>query len=58
MQLPTIGLFVGLILGLALELDGFGAMIVVAVIAAIGWVVGRVLAGDIDLGELIDRTRK
>jgi len=51
-------LFVGLILGLVLELDGFGAMVVTAVIGAIGYVIGRVLQGDVDLGELIDRTRR
>jgi uncharacterized membrane protein YeaQ/YmgE (transglycosylase-associated protein family) len=54
----VIGLFVGLILGAMLELDGFGAMVVVAVIGAIGYVVGKVLQGEIDLGELIDRTRR
>ncbi|MBA2625550.1 MAG: hypothetical protein H0U89_08095 [Acidimicrobiia bacterium] len=58
MQTSTVTLFVGLILGLALELDGFGAMVVTAVIGAIGYVVGRVLQGDVDLGELIDRTRR
>jgi hypothetical protein len=54
----VIGLFVGLILGAMLELDGFGSMVVVAVIGAIGYVVGKVLQGEIDLGELIDRTRR
>ncbi len=58
MQTSTVTLFVGLILGLVLELDGFGAMVVTAVIGAIGYVVGRVLQGDVDLGELIDRTRR
>ena len=58
MQPSVIGLFVGLILGLMLELDGFGAMVVVALIGAIGFVVGKVLQGEIDLGELIDRTRR
>ena len=58
MQTSTVTLFVGLILGLVLELDGFGAMVVTAVIGAIGYVIGRVLQGDVDLGELIDRTRR
>ena len=58
MQPSVIGLFVGLILGLMLELDGFGAMVVVALIGLIGFVVGKVLQGEIDLGELIDRTRR
>ena len=33
MQTTTVGLFVGLILGLALVLEGFGAMLVVGFIA-------------------------
>jgi uncharacterized membrane protein YeaQ/YmgE (transglycosylase-associated protein family) len=57
-QPSVIGLFVGLILGLMLEIDGFGAMVVVALIGLIGYVVGKVLQGEIDLGELIDRTRR
>jgi uncharacterized membrane protein YeaQ/YmgE (transglycosylase-associated protein family) len=57
-QPSVIGLFVGLILGLVLELDGFGAMVVTAVIGLIGFVIGKVLQGEIDLGELIDRTRR
>ena len=58
MERSTIGLFVGLILGLMLELDGFGAMVVTGVIGLIGFVIGKVLQGEIDLGELIDRTRR
>ena len=58
MQPSVIGLFVGLILGLMLELDGFGAMVVTAVIGLIGYVIGKVFQGEIDLGELIDRTRR
>jgi hypothetical protein len=57
-QPSVIGLFVGLILGLVLELDGFGAMVVTAVIGAAAYVIGKVLQGEIDLGELIDRTRR
>jgi hypothetical protein len=57
-QPSVIGLFVGLILGLMLQLDGFGSMVVVALIGLIGFVVGKVLQGEIDLGELIDRTRR
>jgi hypothetical protein len=57
-QPSIVGLFVGLILGLVLELDGFGAMVVTAVIGAAGYVIGKVIQGEIDLGELIDRTRR
>ncbi len=51
---PTVmGTFVGLILGLALVLQGFGDMLIVALIGAVGYVVGKVLAGEIDLGQYL-----
>lgn len=58
MQRSVIGLFVGLILGLAWSLQGFGEMLGVALAGAVGFVVMKVVEGEIDLGELIDRTRK
>ncbi len=58
MQTSTVALFVALILGLVLELDGFGAMVVVGVIGAVGYVIGKVIQGDVDLGDLVDRTRR
>ncbi len=58
MQPTVIGLFVGLILGLTWSLQGFGEMVGVALAGAIGFVVMKVVEGEIDLGELIDRTRK
>jgi len=57
-QPTVIGLFVGLILGLTWSLQGFGEMVGVALAGAIGFVVMKVVEGEIDLGELIDRTRK
>jgi len=51
-QTSTVALFVALILGLVLELDGFGAMVVVGVIGAVGYVIGKVIQGDVDLGDL------
>ena len=53
-----IGLILGALLGLALILEGFGDMLIVALFSLIGWVVARVLQGELDLGELIDRTSR
>lgn len=53
MQTSTIGLFVGLLLGLALAFDGLGAMVVVAFIGAIGFLVGKVLDGDLDVSQYV-----
>jgi len=49
MQPTVVGLFVGLILGLALAFDGFGAMLIVAFCGAVGYVVMKVVQGEIDL---------
>ena len=53
-----IGLILGALLGLALILEGFGDMLIVALFSLIGWVVARVLQGELDIGELIERTSR
>jgi len=59
---PTVvGLFVGLILGLALAFDGFGAMLIVAFCGAVGYIVVKVVQGEIDLSSYLgggDRGRR
>ncbi len=47
------GLFVGLILGLALVLTSFGDMLIVAIFGAIGFAVAKVIDGDLDLTSLL-----
>lgn len=49
MQPTVVGLFVGLILGIALAFDGFGSMLIVAFCGAVGYVVVKVVQGEIDL---------
>ena len=53
MQTTTVGLFVGLILGLALALEGFGAMLVVAFMGALGHLVAKVIEGELDLSDYV-----
>jgi len=48
-QPSIVGLFVGLLLGLALAFDGFGSMLIVAFCGAVGYVVMKVVQGEIDL---------
>lgn len=58
-QTTTVGLFVGLILGLALVLEGFGEMLVVAFFGALGFLVMKVVEGEIDVTEYLGgRNRK
>jgi hypothetical protein len=43
---------VGLVLGLVVVLVGFGQMLIVALFGIIGWAIAKVLAGELDLGNL------
>ena len=53
MQPSVVGLFVGLLLGLALAFEGFGAMLIVAFCGAVGYVVMKVVEGEIDLTQYL-----
>ena len=51
---PTaIGLFTGLLLGLGWTIDGFSGMAVIALLGVVGFVVGRVIEGQIDLTQYL-----
>ncbi len=53
---PTVtGLFVGLILGFALIVGNFGDMLIVALFGAIGFIVMKIVEGEIDLDALTNR---
>lgn len=53
MQPTVVGLFVGLLLGLALAFEGFGAMLIVAFCGAVGYIVMKVVEGEIDLTQYL-----
>lgn len=57
MTRPTLGIVVGLALGLTLAFGSFGRMLIVALFAVIGFVVAKVLDGDVDLGPYLARRR-
>jgi hypothetical protein len=48
---------VGLILGFAFVVTDFGDMLIVALFGLIGYGIAKVLVGDVDVAELISRTR-
>jgi hypothetical protein len=52
MNLAVVGMLAGMALGFAGYFGGFAAFLLVAVLGAIGLVVGRLVEGDISLGEL------
>jgi hypothetical protein len=57
MTRTTLGIVIGLALGLALAFGSFGQMLIVALFAVIGFVVAKVLDGDLDLTPYLSRRR-
>jgi hypothetical protein len=57
MKRTTLGILTGLALGLALAFGSFGQMLIVALFAIIGFVVAKVLDGDLDLGAYLPSRR-
>lgn len=51
MSLAMIGMIAGMALGFAGYFGGFGAFLLVAALGAAGFVVGRFLEGDLELGD-------
>ena len=58
MTRTTLGVVTGLVLGLALAFGSFGQMLIVALFAVIGFVVAKVLEGDLDLCSYLSRRRE
>ncbi|MFF4584799.1 hypothetical protein [Streptomyces sp. NPDC001388] len=56
MSMAVIGMVAGMALGFAGYFGGFGAFLLVAALGAVGFVVGRLLEGDLELGDFF-RTR-
>jgi uncharacterized membrane protein len=50
-----IGAFIGLIVGVVLVFTGTLNAFIVAVFILLGWLIGKYIAGEIDLDELYDR---
>jgi hypothetical protein len=53
----VLGLIVGLVLGVSAAFGGFGAFLIVLVLGAVGFLVGRFLDGSLDLDALSGRGR-
>ncbi|CAL9407835.1 hypothetical protein [Streptomyces sp. enrichment culture] len=52
MSMAVVGMIAGMALGFAGYFGGFGAFLLVAALGAVGFVAGRFLEGDMDLGDL------
>jgi hypothetical protein len=56
---PTaIGLVVGLLLAIAAVVGGFTGFLLAVVLGGVGWAVGAVIEGRIDLGSLLGGRRR
>lgn len=55
MNATQTGLLAGLLLGTAAAFGGFSAFLIALVLGLIGFLVGRVLDGELDLDELLGR---
>ncbi|MDL4818549.1 hypothetical protein [Actinomadura opuntiae] len=55
---PVVGLAFGAALGFAGAFGGFGAFVIVLVLGVVGFLAGRALTGELDLGELLGRRRR
>ena len=51
MSMAVIGMVAGMALGFAGYFGGFGAFLLVAALGAVGFVVGRFLEGDLEIGD-------
>jgi uncharacterized membrane protein len=58
MQSTVVGLFAGLLLGIAFAFEGFGDMLIVAFFGALGVLVVKVMQGEVDLTEYINGSRR
>jgi len=58
MTSTTIGLFTGLLLGIAWAVGGFDAFVGTAVLGLIGFVIGKIAAGQIDLQRYLGGPRQ
>jgi ABC-type sulfate transport system permease component len=56
MSMAVVGMIAGMALAFAGYFGGFGAFLLVAALGAVGFVVGRLLDGDMELGDFF-RTR-
>jgi hypothetical protein len=56
MTTSRFALVIGLALGVVATFGGFGYLVVVAVFAVVGWGVGLVLEGKLDLQSMLGQT--
>jgi uncharacterized membrane protein len=54
---PVVGLFAGLLLALGILIEGFFGFVLLALLGTIGFTLGRIIDGDIDISSYLNRGR-
>ncbi len=54
MSTNVIGLFAGLLVGLGIAIDGLTGFLLLVVFGAVGFVIGKVIDGDLDLSSVLN----
>ncbi|RRO14788.1 hypothetical protein EIL87_18825 [Saccharopolyspora rhizosphaerae] len=57
MNATQTGLISGLILGTAAAIGGFSGFLIALLIGVVGLVVGRILDGELEIGDLLGRAK-
>ncbi|TDC95071.1 hypothetical protein E1161_05395 [Saccharopolyspora aridisoli] len=57
MNATQTGLIAGLILGTAAAIGGFSGFLIALLIGVVGLVVGRILDGELEVGDLLGRSK-
>lgn len=55
---PVIGLAFGVALGFAAAFGGAGGFLLVLVLGLVGFLAGRAITGDLDVGQLVGSRRR
>ncbi len=55
---PVVGLAFGTALGFAGAFGGAGAFLLVLVLGLVGWLAGRAVAGELNIGEMVGARRR
>lgn len=53
MPRTSIGVVIGMALGFAVAFGSFGDMLIVALFAAIGWGVAKIVSGEVDVASYL-----
>lgn len=57
MTTSTVGLLVGLLLGIAAATGGFGGFLIALVLGVVGYLLGGHFDGELDLNKMLGRKR-